>query len=102
MTNYMKSCSFLDASFFEEMQGLRIRFKKAYGEKLIIEKTCVVGTHWNCLNKVPTTYVTENKEENYLERGTFICAHAWIFFKLCIINNSLYTNYDNVFFELDS
>ena len=24
-------------------------FKKAYGENSIIEKTYVVGTHWNCL-----------------------------------------------------
>ena len=32
-----------------------------------LEKTYVVGTHWNCLICVPTTYVTENKEENYLE-----------------------------------
>ena len=36
------------------------------------------------------------------KRGTFICAHAWIFFKLCILKNSLYTNYENVFIELDS
>ena len=37
-----------------------------------IEKTYVVGTHWNCIIEaipmcIPTTYVTENKEENYLE-----------------------------------
>ena len=51
-----------------------------------IEKTYVVGTQWNCLivptiyvfsinefftirqfQCVPSTYVTENKEENYLE-----------------------------------
>ena len=32
-------------------------------KKSFIEKTYVVGTHWNCL----ITYVTENKEENYLE-----------------------------------
>ena len=28
-----------------------------------IEKTYVVGTHWN-FQCVPTTYVTENQEEN--------------------------------------
>ena len=36
-----------------------------------IEKTCVVGTHGNCLiEAIPMCtykYVTENKEENYLE-----------------------------------
>ena len=32
-----------------------------------IEKTYVVGTHWNCLIEDLQTYVTENKEENYLE-----------------------------------
>ena len=35
-----------------------------------IEKTYAVGTHWNCLIEylcVPTIYVTESKEENYLE-----------------------------------
>ena len=35
------------------------------------DKTCAVGTHWNCLiETIPmlhTTYATENKEENYLE-----------------------------------
>ena len=37
---------------------------------LFIENTYAVDTHWNCLIEpfqcVPTTYVTENKEENYL------------------------------------
>ena len=43
-------------------------FKKAYGENSFIEKTYVVGTHWNSqFQCVPTAYVTENKEENYLE-----------------------------------
>ena len=47
MTNYMKSCSFLHAHFFEYMKVVETLFKKAYGEKLInfIEKTRVVGTH---------------------------------------------------------
>ena len=40
-----------------------------------IEKTHVVGTHWNSLIEafqcLHTTYVTENKEENYLEIYTF-------------------------------
>ena len=36
------------------------------------------------------------------KRGTFICAHAWIFFQTLHIDNSLYTNYENVFIELDS
>ena len=41
--------------------------------------------------------------KNCSDKGvrTFICAHEWIFFKLCI-NNSLNTNNENVFFELDS
>ena len=37
-------------------------FKKLMVKKSFIKKTYVVGTH--C---VPTTYVTENIEENYLE-----------------------------------
>ena len=46
MTNYMKSCSFLHAHFFEKMKVVEKVSKKAYGEKLIfIEKTYVVGTH---------------------------------------------------------
>ena len=33
-----------------------------------IEKTYVVGTHWNCpIQCVHTPFVTENKEANYLE-----------------------------------
>ena len=42
-----------------------------------IEKKYVVGTHWNCLiEAIPMCtyniiYVTENKEENYLEIYTF-------------------------------
>ena len=38
------------------------------------EKTYVVGTHWNWLipfQCVPTTFVTENKEENNLETYVF-------------------------------
>ena len=46
------------------MKWLRIGLKKLMVKNLFIEKTYVVGTHWNC---EPTTYVTENKEENYLE-----------------------------------
>ena len=54
MTNYMKSCSFLHAHFFELMKVVENLFKKklmvknSFIEK-IIEKTYVVGTHWNCL-----------------------------------------------------
>ena len=35
MTNYMKSCSFLHAHFFELMIVVENLFKKVYGEKLI-------------------------------------------------------------------
>ena len=47
-------------------------FKKLMVKNSFIEKTYVVGTHWNCLIErqfqcVHTTYVTENKEESYLE-----------------------------------
>ena len=27
----------------------------------------------------------QSRYKNYQQRGTFICAHAWIFFKLCIL-----------------
>ena len=37
------------------------------------------------------------------KRGSCICAHAWIFFKLCMIMTRYnYTNYENVYIELDS
>ena len=47
--------------------------KKLMVKNSFIEKTYVVSIHWNCLKEailfqcVPTTYATENKEENYLE-----------------------------------
>ena len=62
---------------------LSICLKKLMVKNSFIEKTYVVGTHWNCLKEtipmytynicycIPTTYVTENKEENYLEDYTF-------------------------------
>ena len=46
-------------------------FKKLMVKNSFIEKTYVVGTHCNCLIEVIsmciTTYVTENKENNYLK-----------------------------------
>ena len=47
-------------------------FKKYYGKNPVIEKTYVVGTHVGIASLkqfqcVPTTFVTEKKEENYLE-----------------------------------
>ena len=36
-----------------------------------------------------------------MRRGAYICANSWIFFKTLHINGSLYTNYENVFIELD-
>ena len=41
----MKSCSFLHAHFFELMKVVENMFKKL----MVIEKTYVVCTHWNCL-----------------------------------------------------
>ena len=72
MTNDMKRCSFLHVLSLNKRKWLRICFKKKFIVKnSFIEKTYVVGTHWNCLIEqfpyVPTTNVTENKEENYLE-----------------------------------
>ena len=54
MTNYMKSCSFLHALLLEEMKVVENLFKKSlikYGENSFIEKTYVVGIHWNCLKE---------------------------------------------------
>ena len=42
----------------------------------------------NYLNKIQLTFSDEvivNFLIFFSERGTFICAHAWIFFKLCMI-----------------
>ena len=68
MTNYMKKFSFLYAHFFGQM---KICFKTAYGEKFIYRKYIC---YWYTLELPrrqfqcePTTYVTESKEENYLE-----------------------------------
>ena len=47
---------------------LRIRLKKMMVKNSFIEKTYVVGTQFQ---SVPMTYVTENKEENYLETYIF-------------------------------
>ena len=69
----MKSCSFVHAHFFEQMEVVENLFKKRLIVKnSFIEKTSyAVGTYWNCLIEaipsVPTTYATENKEEKYLE-----------------------------------
>ena len=50
VTNYMKSCSFLHAHFFELLKVVEIFFlKKAYGENSFTKKTYDVGSHWNCL-----------------------------------------------------
>ena len=71
MTNCMKICSFLHAHLIELMKVVENLFKKKLMVKnSFIEKTYVVGTHWimRQFQCVPTTYVTENKEKNYLER----------------------------------
>ena len=63
MTNHMRSCSFLHAHFFWINESGR---EFVYGEKLIYWKDicCRYTLEFQC---VPTTYVTENKEGNYLE-----------------------------------
>ena len=44
MTNYMKSCSFLHAYFFEKMKvDEKLFLKKLMAKNLVIEKTLVVG-----------------------------------------------------------
>ena len=62
-----------------------------------IEKTYVVGTHWNCLIEA-TTYVTENEVENYLD--------IYIFQVSCTLSLLLLNipNYQSVlkFLSLDS
>ena len=61
-----------------------------------IEKIYVVGTHWNKrqFRCVPTTHVTENKEENYLE--------SYIFQVSCPLSLPLLNipNYQSVFIFL--
>ena len=50
MTNYMKTFSFLHPHFTETMKVVANLFKKKLMvKKVFIEKTSVVGTHWNCL-----------------------------------------------------
>ena len=50
MTNYMKSCSFLHAHFFELIEVVENLFKKKLMVKnSFIENTYVVGTHWDYL-----------------------------------------------------
>ena len=50
MTNYMKTCSFLHADFTESMEVVENLFlKKLMVKNSFIEKTYVVGTHWNYL-----------------------------------------------------
>ena len=49
------------------MQVVENSFKKAYGGKLIYWKVHIGIDSMRQFQCVPTTYVTENKEENYLE-----------------------------------
>ena len=81
MTNYMKSCSFLHAHFFESMKVVETLLKTLMLKNSFIEKTYVVATHRNCLygiasmrqfQCVPTTYVTENKESSYFKLEIYI------------------------------
>ena len=67
ITNYMKTCSFLHAHLTETIKVVENWFKKLMVLNSLIEKTYVVGRQFRC---VPTTYVTENKE-NYLEIYTY-------------------------------
>ena len=65
MTNYIKIVHFY---MYMLISSGRIKKKQAYGENYFIEKTYVEGT--KCTQTIPmcqTTYVTENKEENYLQ-----------------------------------
>ena len=69
MTNYMKSCSFLRAHFFELMKVVEnLLKKKLLVKNSFIEKTYVVGTI-NLIgnSNVYLQHVIENKEENYLK-----------------------------------
>ena len=76
MTNYMEACSFLHAHFTDPTENVDNLFEKklmvnsSFNRKTYVEKTYVVGTHWNCLT-VPTTYATENKKKTIL-KFTFI------------------------------
>ena len=65
MTNYIKSCSFLYAHFFELMKVVENLSKKLMVKNSLIEKIYDVGSsrQFQC---VPTTYVAENKD-NYLD-----------------------------------
>ena len=76
MTNYMKSVHFYMLISLNKCKWLRICLKKLMVKNSFLEKTCVVGTHSNCLiEAIPMctyhTYVTEIKEENYLEIYVF-------------------------------
>ena len=78
----MKSCSFLHAHFFELMKVVENLFKKPMVENSFIKKTYVVGTHWDCLIEAkfrcePTAYVSENKDENYLEIYNVHCLYLF-------------------------
>ena len=70
ITNFLKTCSFLHAHFTETIKVVENVFKRAYGKKLIlIKKTNVevqIGiSSMRQFRCVPTTYVTENKENDF-------------------------------------
>ena len=73
--NYIKTCSFLYACFTETIRSWEFVKKRFMVKTSFIEKTNVIGVHWNCLvfmmqfQCVPTVYSTENKE-NYFEIDT--------------------------------
>ena len=48
LANYMKTCSFLHAHFTETMKVVENLEKKFLVNSSFIEKTYVVGAHWNC------------------------------------------------------
>ena len=52
--------------------------------------------------KVPITTITDDKFCDIFPKGYFHLCPRMDFLQTLHINNSLYTNYENVFIELDS
>ena len=62
MTSFMKTCSFLHATFTETMEVVENLFKKAYGEQFIMLQVHIgiaFLKHFQCVSAIN---VTENKE----------------------------------------
>ena len=67
---------------FQSLVFLKEKFKC-----VMLKSTCICKHKKKEIKKLPSVQKVISSETVNSERGTFICAHAWIFVKLCILTN---------------